>query len=453
MKTKKRLLILTGLLFVVTVLSIWTINHIDPPLVNKTIQSDVFGAIERTQPAWGNPKGSILAFVDSKQISTVELSQKLAAKGVIAEVIDAGRFINSFDSGTEHCLEAKQVSKSLETLLKDLPVPNGKPPIIAGIAEGALIPFLNAQVLTEQRLSNLSIGFSVALPDKLVLCPPLSTQYQQNQQSLVSSPKLNSNWRSVWADQPEAKTGVFIKALGEVDVRIAAYDTPLETLLIDELNTSMGLTNTEVPPMPVVEMKTSQPSHNVTLFYSGDGGWRDLDRTVADEMVKLNYPVVGVDVLRYFWEHKTPEQAAADLSATMAYYRKHWQVGTFVLTGYSFGADILPALYNRLPQNDKDSVALLVLLALAESADFEIHVSGWLGHSSGELPLAPELAKIAKSKLLCVYGRDEKAETACNNLLNTEANIVELPGGHHFDQDYPKLTRQILDVYQQHHIN
>ena len=169
-------------------------------------------------------------------------------------------------------------------------------------------------------------------------------------------------------------------------------------------------------------------------------------------MVKLNYPVVGVDVLRYFWEHKTPEQAAADLSATMAYYRKHWQVGTFVLTGYSFGADILPALYNRLPQNDKDSVALLVLLALAESADFEIHVSGWLGHSSGELPLAPELAKIAKSKLLCVYGRDEKAETACNNLLNTEANIVELPGGHHFDQDYPKLTRQILDVYQQHHI-
>ena len=166
-------------------------------------------------------------------------------------------------------------------------------------------------------------------------------------------------------------------------------------------------------------------------------------------MVALNYPVVGVDVLRYFWGHKTPEQAAADLSATMAYYRKHWHVKQFVLTGYSFGADILPVLYNRLPEEDKDSVSLLVLIALAKSADFEIHVSGWLGQSSGELVLAPELVKIPKAKILCIYGREEKAETACLDLYNTEAKVLELPGGHHFDQDYPKLTRQILDVYQQ----
>jgi len=75
-------------------------------------------------------------------------------------------------------------------------------------------------------------------------------------------------------------------------------------------------------------------------------------------MVFANYPVVGVDVLRYFWGHKTPEQAAVDLSATMAYYRKHWHVTQFVLAGYSFGADILPVIYNRLPQQDKDRVPL-----------------------------------------------------------------------------------------------
>ena len=443
MKAIKRLLI--GILVVVSALGIWKIDHIDPPVLNKTLDSEVFGSIEISQPAWGDPQGLILAFVDSNKTPAKLLSKQLAAKGVVAKVVDASHFFNNLKSISGQCVEANQVVDSIEGLLKGLPEPKGKPPIIAGIGEGALIPFLNAQVLSGKIVVNLSIGFSVAVPDNLVLCPPLS----QKQQTLASSPKLKSNWRSVWADQPDSKTGVFIKALGDVDTRIAAYDTPLETLLVDELNSSMGLTDPNLPPMPVVEVKSGQTNNNVTLFYSGDGGWRDLDRTVADEMAKLNYPVVGVDVLRYFWEHKTPEKAAADLSATMAYYRRQWQVDSFILTGFSFGADILPALYNRLSQKDKDSISLLVLLALADRADFEIHVSGWLGHSSGELPIAPELAKIPKSKLLCVYGRDEKAETACISLLNTEAKVLELPGGHHFDNDYPKLTGQILDVYRQ----
>ena len=100
---------------------------------------------------------------------------------------------------------------------------------------------------------------------------------------------------------------------------------------------------TSGPPLPVIEMPSAHAHDTLTLFYSGDGGWRDLDRTVAGEMIKLDYPVVGVDVLRYFWTHKSPEQAAADLSATMAYYRQHWGTHSFVLTGYSFGADVMPA--------------------------------------------------------------------------------------------------------------
>ena len=76
-------------------------------------------------------------------------------------------------------------------------------------------------------------------------------------------------------------------------------------------------------------------------------------------------------------------------------------------------------------------------------------MTGWLGQSAGEFDLAPELAQIPKNKILCIYGSDEKAETACLDIDNTEAKILELPGGHHFDQDYPKLTQKILDVYQQ----
>src|SRR3546814_10574790 len=55
----------------------------------------------------------------------------------------------------------------------------------------------------------------------------------------------------------------------------------------------------------------------ISLFLSGDGGWRDLDRDVAEEMAKIGYPVVGIDTLRYYWQHKSPEQSALDLTELM----------------------------------------------------------------------------------------------------------------------------------------
>ena len=450
MKIKKPLLVC--LLLSLTLLGIWFLRPINPPVLQRTINAESFGDIAVAQPAWGS-KALTLVFVDTKKFPAKDLGQRLAAIGITAAIVDSLQFFKGFNAETGQCLDAQQVTASIAALIKELSAPQANRLIVAGIAEGALIPFINAQSTSGNTATNLSIGFTAILPDKLALCPPLSSQLRDQKQILVSSPGLQGNWRSIWADQPADETAIFIRALGNIDTRIAAYDTPLDTLLVEELTSAIGQTGRSSPPMPVVEVPAAKPNENVTLFYSGDGGWRDLDRTVAGEMAALNYPVVGIDVLRYFWEHKTPGQAAADLTATMAYYRKNWGTKSFVLAGYSFGADILPSLYNRLPQQDQDSVALLVLIALANTADFEIHVAGWLGQSGGEQPLAPELMQIPKNKILCIYGIEEKAETACTHLLHSEATILELPGGHHFDQDYPKLTRQILDVYRQHGID
>jgi len=443
MNIKKPLL--ACLLLTITVIGIGLLSPITPPILQTIINSDNVGEILVTRPAWSSQR-LLLVFVDTQKFPAKAIGQKLAAAGVTAAVIDSVQFFKGFTVKTGQCLDTQHLTSSINTLVNALPTPAENKLIIAGISDGALIPFINAQSASANNATNLSISFSVTMPVDLVLCPPLSAH------NLVAASGLKSNWRSVWTDEPPDETAVFIKTLGKVDTRIAAYDTPLDTVLIDELKTNLGQSNPS-PPIPVVEVPVSKASDTVTIFYSGDGGWRDLDRTVAGEMAALNYPVVGVDVLRYFWEHKTPEQAAADMSATMTYYRQHWGTKSFVLAGYSFGADILPAVYNRLPAQDKDSVELLVLLALANTADFEIHVSGWLGQSGGEQPLAPELAQIPKTKILCIYGKDEIAETACTSLKNSAATILELSGGHHFDKDYPKLTRQILDVYRQHSIN
>ncbi|MGZ4989293.1 MAG: virulence factor family protein [Methylobacter sp.] len=449
MKIKK--LLLFSLLLILIMLGVIWAKHAHPPVLQESMHTENFGDIAVAQPLW-NSQGLALVFADTQKFPAIALGRRLAATGVAAVVVDTAQFFKGFNAESGQCLDDQRVAASIDSLLKELPLSSATHLIIAGIGEGALIPFINAQSPSKHGVTNLSIGFSVTLPKELILCPPLLSHYHNQEHILVSSPSLEGNWRSVWTDQPANETAVFIKSLGNIDTRIAAYDTPLDTVLVDELNTSLGNVNQASPSMPVVEVPVTKPGDNVTIFYSGDGGWRDLDRTVAGEMAAMNYPVVGVDVLRYFWERKTPEQAAADLATTMAYYRKSWGVKSFVLAGYSFGADILPAIYNRLSPQDKDSVRLLVLIALANNADFEIHVSGWLGQISNGHSLAPELAQMPKNKILCIYGKEEKSETACTKLLNSEANILELSGGHHFDQDYPKLTKKILDVYRQHGI-
>jgi len=428
-------LLFACLVFSLIVIGLWFASAITPPILQKTSHIDTVGDISVAQPAWGSER-LLVVFADTKKFPDQALGQQLSAIGVTAAVIDSGQFFKGFTAKTGQCLDATHLTSAITALGSALPTPAGSKLIVAGIADGALLPFINAQSVSANNATNLSIGFSVTPPVDLVLCPPLSAH------NLIATSGLQGNWRSVWTDEPPDETAVFIKTLGKVDTQIAAYDTPFDTVLVDELKTLLGQANTS-PPMPVVEVPANKSSDTVTIFYSGDGGWRDLDRTVAGEMAALNYLVVGVDVLRYFWEHKNPNQIAADLTATMAYYRKNWGAKSFVLAGYSFGADILPAVYNRLSAQDKDSVTLLALIALANTADFEIHVSGWLGQSGGEQSLAPELAQIPKTKILCIYGKEEIADTACTSLQNSAATILELSGGHHFDQDYPKLTRQI----------
>jgi type IV secretory pathway VirJ component len=450
MKSNIRIMGYLWLTFILIGVGIGFYRHL--PTFQTSIAIESVGNVAVFNPLW-KPSGVVFIFMDTKKFSAHDLGRQLAAVGKKVVIIDSWEYFKRFNAKSNQCLDSENIETTIETLLKTLPNVSKNSLVVSGIAEGALIPFINAQSKSNNGVSNLSIGFEIDLPRDLVLCPPLISKELDQKYQLASSLNIENTWRSIWADQPDTETSIFIKALGNVDTRIADYNMPLDALLIEELTVNIGRNKQSFLSMPTVEVPAALKSENVTLFYSGDGGWRDLDRAVANEMAALNYPVVGIDVLRYFWNPKKSEQTAADLAATMAYYRQKWGVKTFVLAGYSFGADILPAVYNRLSNEDKDSVELLVLLGLAKSADFEIHISDWLGTSAGEHAILPELEQIPKRKVVCIYGVEEESETACTSLQHSAAKILALPGGHHFDEDYPKLTQQILDIYRQHGLN
>ncbi|MDQ0324243.1 type IV secretory pathway VirJ component [Rhodopseudomonas julia] len=197
--------------------------------------------------------------------------------------------------------------------------------------------------------------------------------------------------------------------------------------------------------MPIVELAATPAVDAMAIVYSGDGGWRDLDRTIAGIFQAKGLPTIGVDSLRYFWSEKTPEEVAHDLAGLIDAYTAKWAVGHVALVGYSFGADMMPEVYNALDAPHQAKVAQISLLAVAPSAEFEITVSGWLGVASASShPTLPQIERIDPAKLQCVYGADDSRATVCPALADSHIEIIETTGGHHFDGDYDALAATIL---------
>jgi type IV secretory pathway VirJ component len=178
------------------------------------------------------------------------------------------------------------------------------------------------------------------------------------------------------------------------------------------------------------------------LLLTGDGGWAGLDQEVSAQLAARGLPVVGLNTLKYFWKARTPEQAAADVARVLRHYLEVWKKDGVVLVGYSFGADVLPFIVNRLPEELRARLASLNLIGLSGDAEFEIHVTDWIpGGSDGGLPVAPELARLGTVPVRCFYGEGE-ADSLCPSLPKSSA--VQIGTGHHLSGRYEEIAQRIL---------
>ncbi|TDV64305.1 virulence factor family protein [Pseudomonas sp. LP_7_YM] len=228
--------------------------------------------------------------------------------------------------------------------------------------------------------------------------------------------------------------------------------TPItpRTLISEELETYLRHEILNIPELnmlnklPLIELPAANYSDTLTIFYSGDGGWRGLDKHVSERMADIGISVVGVDALDYYWDFKSPEKSAAELSELMEHYRQVWGIKHFVIAGYSFGADILPALYNRLPATDQADITSIMLLSFARSANFEIRIEGMIGKDAGKYLTAPEMAQLPADKVFCVYGTDEAHKSGCTD-TRVVGKALGIPGNHHFNDDYDTVSTHLID--------
>ena len=228
---------------------------------------------------------------------------------------------------------------------------------------------------------------------------------------------------------------------------------------IAQLETAQGHSSVPPPPsdlgdLPVIEVAASSTAAGAAahadtfaILVSGDGGWAGIDKEVAGFIAAAGMPTIGIDSLRYFWSERTPEALAADLDKIIRHYRQSLNRPKVLLIGYSQGADVLPFALNRLPAATRGQIALAVLLGLAEQAQFEFHLSSWVGSADGGKPTRPEMARLQASSInppmLCAYGEEDE-DSICGTLSGPRLSVLKLPGGHHFDGEYEALAAKLL---------
>jgi type IV secretory pathway VirJ component len=178
------------------------------------------------------------------------------------------------------------------------------------------------------------------------------------------------------------------------------------------------------------------------IFVSGDGGWAELDQSVARGLAAQGIAVVGWNTLRYFWLAKTPKKFADDLGRLMNAIPDGLAV---FAGGYSFGAEAVPVVVAQAPAGSTLArLAGLVLLAPGPYASFEVSPLDWIRSDAQptDHSVVKALDAMGSLPVICLEPKGS-GESGCAIAARRGFERDELPGGHHFGGDYESLASRI----------
>ena len=201
-----------------------------------------------------------------------------------------------------------------------------------------------------------------------------------------------------------------------------------------------------VDGLPIIEIPpASGRANTLVIVLSGDGGWADIDKSMARVFSANAMAVVGMNARAYLSPAKTPAQSATDVGRIARHYAAKWHTRRLVLVGYSRGAMMAPFVVNRLDADVRAQLVLTAMLGLPMTANFQFHLIDLVRDvkRDDDIAVMPELERMRGLRMLCAYGTQEK-ERACFAADDALLTKVAITGGHHFDGDYEALARIII---------
>jgi type IV secretory pathway VirJ component len=441
-------------------------------VTEDTLSFGRFGITHLYKPA--NPTQVVL-FVSGDggwNQGVLDMARALAEMQALVVGIDITHFLGQLAASSESC---SYPAADFEALSQYVQQKEGMPtysiPVLVGYSSGATLVYATlVQAPPNTFRGAVSMGFCPDLPLVKPLCKGNGLEFEPGPKgvgySFLPAPKLSAKWIAfqglvdqvcdpdtvqAYVRRVETAEVVLLPKVGhgfsvqknwlpqfrDAFARLAATDPQRDVPTL-----------ADVADLPLVEIPARpNGSHQqlMAVIVSGDGGWAGIDRQLGEYFAQSGIAVVGLNSLKYFWSRKTPERAAGDLTRILRAYMNAWNKQEVMLIGYSRGADVLPFMAARLPEDLGSRVVLTVFLGPETSVDFQFHLTDFIGSAkrSTDLPTLPEVEKLYGRRLACFYGADESG-SLCPRLDSSKVDIVQLQGGHHFGGDYATIARQIM---------
>ncbi len=396
------------------------------------------------------------------------LRTTLEHQGGIVITIDARHYLRSLERGTDRCAYlAGEIVRLSQTVQSELMLPSYRAPVVIGDDVGAALAYTVLAQHPPDFLGGLGVRFcpriSIAQPicksevfrsesqgRRQVLYPPVG---QLNWMSLdepgdprCPDPEVGHSGNQAPPTWPETWKRQIQRNFFLTDNWTVEFNRALDDIIKDAPETvADGPASLEGLPVHEISLSHS-PGAPLVVFYSGDGGWASIDQSLSSAIARANYSVVGFDSLRYFWHRKSPEEAARDLGRVIQHFTPPGRPQSVVLIGFSYGADVLPFLVNRLAKTIRARLRSLILLSASGRVDFEVHIGDWLGIDAPATyaDVVDEMGRLQGVPIYCFFGSDD-SEAACRN-FGGKVKSIEFPGDHHFGGDYEHVAKSIFDI-------
>ncbi len=421
-----------------------------PEIVERTVSEGRFGTVALVVPA-GTPEALAFVFsdVDGWSPAYGDAARRLARDGMLIVGVDLSQYLRNLAASDDGChYVVAEIEDLSERLQREFRFGRYQSPVLVGIGAGGTLAYAAlAQAPAATVGGAISVDPAFALGTKVSLCEGAPAHAVKGRgYSYGPQPKLPGWWRVSALPQLSASVAAVVQqSNGEiVEARGAPLERVVELVLRMRAEAGLAALPAALARLPLAVLPAASAGPVMAVIYSGDGGWRDIDKQIGETLAATGTPVIGVDCLRYFWKPKTPATIAGDLSEIMRRFGADWGRDKVVLVGYSFGANVLPFAVNALSNEDRSRVVQVSLLGLETHTEFEIRVSGWFGGAAGSAarPVLPEIQQQQPVLFQCFYGEEEE-DTLCPKLEGTGVEVIRTSGGHHFDGNYRALAEKI----------
>ena len=398
----------------------------------EVIESSInYGRFGKVTLYYSTPKPSrVVLFISGDggwNKGVVDMAREISGFDALVVGIDITHYIGELNKSTETCLYPAGDLESLSKFIQgNLKYPQYIIPTLIGYSSGATLVYAAlVQAPPATFRGAISMGFCPDLKVSKPLCRGEGLEFTlspKKEEGYIFKPASNLEvpWIVLHGTDDQVcnleNTTKFVNQVKNAEIVILqkvghGFSVPRNWLpqleesfsKIAEKTKPVQLTATleNLNDLPLVEIPSkASDTQYIAVLISGDGGWNVTERGISQSLSDHGIPVVGLNSLHYFWKKRTPEESSKDLERVLRNYLGLWKKNNCIIVGYSLGADVMPFMISRLPQDLYNRVQLMVFLGPSTFVNFQFHMSEWIGnfHDKDALQILPEVKKLKPKK-------------------------------------------------------